>query len=392
MRTYQLCLKKDKEFSILRGHPWAFAEAFKAIPEGLKTGDIAEVYSHKNALLGMGYVDVESKILVRMVPVNPGEDFEKGVARLVKQAVAHRKEFFNEPEKTNAYRVINGEGDGLPGLIVDYYAGAVSLQIYSLGLQPFMDIVCKALREALGNVRWIYQRNQIRLAKSESAKLVFGKNLPEKIEFKENGLKFSTDLVNGQKTGFFLDQRENRHLIRSIAKGKTLLNVCGYTGAFTVAAIAGGCKSSVTVDIAKPALLEAEQNLRLNNFFNSNHKLVTADMYDYLAQCKEKSFDIVVLDPPSMAKNKRDVEKAIRAYKKLNMAGVKMVKAGGFLYTASCTSQVTRKEFLDAVREGIAAAGRRAIVVRETFHTYDHPTSLAHPEGPYLKGILLRIY
>lgn len=392
MRTYQLCLKKDKEFSILRGHPWAFAEAFKAIPEGLKTGDIAEVYSHKNALLGMGYVDVESKILVRMVPVNPGEDFEKGVARLVKQAVAHRKEFFNEPEKTNAYRVINGEGDGLPGLIVDYYAGAVSLQIYSLGLQPFMDIVCKALREALGNVRWIYQRNQIRLAKSESAKLVFGKNLPEKIEFKENGLKFSTDLINGQKTGFFLDQRENRHLIRSIAKGKTLLNVCGYTGAFTVAAIAGGCKSSVTVDIAKPALVEAEQNLRLNNFFNSNHKLVTADMYDYLAQCKEKSFDIVVLDPPSMAKNKRDVEKAIRAYKKLNMAGVKMVKAGGFLYTASCTSQVTRKEFLDAVREGIAAAGRRAIVVRETFHTYDHPTSLAHPEGPYLKGILLRIY
>lgn len=392
MRTYQLCLKKDKEFSILRGHPWAFAEAFKAIPEGLKTGDIAEVYSHKNALLGMGYVDVESKILVRMVPVNPGEDFEKGVARLVKQAVAHRKEFFNEPEKTNAYRVINGEGDGLPGLIVDYYAGAVSLQIYSLGLQPFMDIVCKALREALGNVRWIYQRNQIRLAKSESAKLVFGKNLPEKIEFKENGLKFSTDLINGQKTGFFLDQRENRHLIRSIAKGKTLLNVCGYTGAFTVAAIAGGCKSSVTVDIAKPALVEAEQNLRLNNFFNSNHKLVTADMYDYLAQCKEKSFDIVVLDPPSMAKNKRDVEKAIRAYKKLNMAGVKMVKAGGFLYTASCTSQVTRKEFLDAVREGIAAAGRRAIVVRETFHTYDHPTSLAHPEDPYLKGILLRIY
>lgn len=392
MRIHQLCLKKDKEFSILRGHPWAFAEAFKAIPEGLKTGDIAEVYSHKNTLLGTGYVDAESKILVRMVPINHGEDFEKGVARLVKQAVAHRKEFFNEPEKTNAYRVINGEGDGLPGLIVDYYAGAVSLQIYSLGLQPFMDTVCKALREALGNVRWIYQRNQIRLAKSDSARLVFGKNLPEKIEFKENGLKFSTDLINGQKTGFFLDQRENRHLIRSISKGRTLLNVCGYTGAFTVAAIAGGCKSSVTVDIAKPALVEAEQNLRLNNFFNSNHKLVTADMYDYLAQCKEKSFDIVVLDPPSMAKNKRDVEKAIRAYKKLNMAGVKMVKAGGFLYTASCTSQVTRKEFLDAVREGIAAAGRRAIIVRENFHTYDHPTSLAHPEGPYLKGILLRIY
>lgn len=392
MHIHKLCLKKDKEFSLIKGHPWAFAEAFKNIPENLKTGDIAEVYSHKDVLLGIGYIDTESKILVRMLPINPDESPEKGVARLVKMAVAHRKEFFNEPEKTNAYRVINGEGDGIPGLIVDYYAGAVSLQIYSLGLEPFLDTIIKTLREALGNVKWIYQRNEIRLAKSDSAKLVFGKNLPEKIEFKENGLKFSTDLVNGQKTGFFLDQRENRHLIRSISKGKNLLNVCGYTGAFTVAAIAGGCKQSVTVDIAKPALIEAEQNLRLNGFFNGNHKLVTADMYDYLAQCKDKSFDIVVLDPPSMAKNRRDCEKAIRAYRKLNQAGVRVVKSGGFLYTASCTSQVSRQEFLTAVKDGIAAAGRRAVIVRESFHTYDHPTSLSHPEGPYLKGILLKIY
>ncbi len=392
MKTHKLCLKKDKEFALLRGHPWAFAEAFKEVPQNLKTGDIAEVFSHKDVFIGCGYIDTDSTILVRMVPTNKGENFEKAVARLVKQAASFRKDIFNEPEKTNAYRVINGEGDGLPGLIADYYNGAVSLQIYSLGLLPYIDCIIKALRDSLQNVKWIYQRNEIRLAKTNSAKLVFGKNLPEKIEFKENGLKFTTDLVNGQKTGFFLDQRENRHLIRSISKGKSLLNICGYTGAFTVAAIAGGCKNSVTVDIAKPALEEAEANLRLNDYFNNNHKLVVSDMYDYLAKCKEKSFDIVVLDPPSMAKNRKDHDKAIRAYKKLNLAGVKAVKEGGFLYTASCTSQVSRQDFLNAVKEGVTASGRRAIIVKETFHTYDHPTALAHSEGPYLKGILLKVY
>ncbi len=392
MNTHKLVLKKDKDFALLRGHPWAFAEAFKALPENLNTGDIAEVFSHKDTFIGNGYIDKDSTILVRMIPTNKGESFDKAIYRLVKQAVALRKEFFNEPEKTNAYRVINGEGDGLPGLIADYYNGAISLQIYSLGLHPYIDIIVKALRDSLQNVKWVYQRNEIRLAKTSSAKLVFGKNLPEKIEFKENGLKFSTDLINGQKTGFFLDQRENRHLIRSIAKGKSLLNVCGYTGAFTVAAIAGGCNSSVTVDIAKPALEEAEKNLKLNGFLNKNHKIVVSDMYDYLDKCKEKSFDIVVLDPPSMAKNKKDHDRAVRAYKKLNQTGVKAVKEGGFLYTASCTSQVSRQDFLNAVKDGIAASGRRAVIIKETFHTFDHPTALAHSEGPYLKGLLLRIY
>ena len=392
MKTHKLILKKDKDFSLLRGHPWAFAEAFKELPNNLKTGDIAEIISHKGKFIGCGYIDTDSKILVRMIPAANNEAFDKAIYRLIKQAVALRKEFFNEPDKTNAYRVVNGEGDGLPGLIADYYNGAVSLQIYSLGLQPYIEIIIKALRDTLQSVKWVYQRNEIRLAKSASAKLVFGKNLPDKIEFKENGLKFATDLVNGQKTGFFLDQRENRQLIRSITKGKSLLNVCGYTGAFTVAAIAGGCKSSVTVDIAKPALEEAEANLRLNGYFNSNHKLVVSDMYDYLAKCKEKSFDIVVLDPPSMAKNRNDHDKAIRAYKKLNLEGVKAVKEGGYLYTASCTSQVSRQDFLNAVKEGVTASGRRAIILRETFHTYDHPTALAHSEGPYLKGILLKVY
>ncbi|HNW12249.1 MAG TPA: class I SAM-dependent rRNA methyltransferase [Candidatus Rifleibacterium sp.] len=391
MQTIQLTLKKNKEFSLLKGHPWAYGEAFREVPAGLRTGDRVEVLSHKQQLLGVGYADIDSKILVRMLPIDRNESFADGIARLIRQAVAHRLDFFKNPD-TNAFRVINGEGDGLPGLIADRYAGAVSLQIYTLALEPFIDRIVKALRDSLKDLKWVWRRNQIRIAKAAAAELVFGQNLPEKIEFRENGLKFTTDLINGQKTGFFLDQRDNRQLIRNVAAGRSFLNVCGYTGAFTVAAIAGGARESVTVDIAKPALIEAEQILKLNGFGGPHHKMVCSDMYDYLKNCQPGSFDLVVLDPPSMAKSRKDVEKAVRAYRRLNLDGVRVVKKGGLLFTASCSSQVSRSEFLDAVREAIAASGRQAQIVHESFHAPDHPTALAHPEGSYLKGLLLRVY
>lgn len=390
MKNFKLTLKKNKEFSLLKGHPWAYSEAFREIPGSLATGDRVEVYSHKEQYLGVGYADIDSKILVRMLPIGRDESFEAGIRRLVRQAISHRIEFFKNAD-TNAFRLVNGEGDGIPGLIADRYAGAVSLQIYSLGLEPLVPVIVSSIRESLEGIRWIWRRNQIRLAKTASAELIYGSGMPDKIEFRENGLKFTTDLVNGQKTGFFLDQRDNRDLIKSLAKGRSLLNVCGYTGAFTVAAIAGGARSSVTVDTARPALVEAENNLRLNGFTGNSHKMVCTDMYEYLKDCEAGSFDIVVLDPPSMAKSRKDSEKAIRAYKKLNQSGVRAVKAGGLLFTASCTSQVSRGEFLDAVREAVAAAGRRAMIVKESFHAPDHPIALAHMEGQYLKGLLLKV-
>ncbi|HNX74307.1 MAG TPA: class I SAM-dependent rRNA methyltransferase [Candidatus Rifleibacterium sp.] len=391
MQTVQLTLKKNKEFSLIKGHPWAYAEAFREIPPGIKTGDCIEVFSHRQQYLGLGYADIDSKILVRMLPISRDEKLEAGVIRLVKQAVAHRLEFFNNSD-TNAFRLINGEGDGLPGLIADRYAGAISLQIYSLGLEQFVGPVLKAMCSSIDGIKWVWRRNQIRLAKTAAAELIFGSKMPEKIEFRENGLKFTTDLVNGQKTGFFLDQRDNRQLIRTVARNRSFLNLCGYTGAFTVAAIAGGARETVTVDLAKPALLEAEQILKLNGYLNNNHKMVAADMYDYLKSCRPGSFDLVVIDPPSMAKSRKDSEKAIRAYRRLNLDGVKVVKPGGMLFTASCTSQVSRSEFLEAVRDAVASAGRRAQIIHESFHAPDHPIALAHPEGQYLKGLLLKIY
>ena len=375
----------------MKGHPWAYGEAFREVPAQLATGDLVEVYSHRDQLLGVGYADIDSKILVRMLPLERGEKLESGIVRLVRRAISYRLERFKMPD-TTAYRLVNGEGDAIPGLIIDKYDRAVSMQIYSLGLEPHIKAIVKAIKEMLPETKWIWRRNQIRLARANAAELVFGSDMPDKIEFREYGLKFSVDLVNGQKTGFFLDQRENRNLIRSISSGKSLLNVCGYTGAFTVAAAAGGATHTVTVDIAKPALVEAERNLKINGLGAASHQLVCSDMYDYLASCRPGSFNLVVLDPPSMAKNRKDAEKALRAYHRLNQQGVKAVESGGYLFTASCTSQVNRDEFVEAVRDAIASAGRRAMIVHESFHAPDHPIALAHPEGRYLKGLLLKIY
>jgi 23S rRNA (cytosine1962-C5)-methyltransferase len=390
MKTFKLIIKKNKEFSLLKGHPWAYKEAFKSIPDELKTGDTVEVYSHKNVLLGKGYADIGSKILVRIINCKPNQSIEEGIKHCLKSALELRQIFFNE-KRTNSFRLINGEGDGIPGLIIDRYADALSMQIYSLGLEPYISLIKDEVLKLLPKTRWIWRRNQIRLANSIQEGLIYGKNLPSKIVFKENNLRFYTDLINGQKTGFFLDQRANRALIRSVARGRAFLNICGYTGAFTVAAVAGGANKSVTVDVAQPALEEAQRNLELNKLNSAAHKIVCQDMYEYLENSKEGAFDLIVLDPPSMAKNKRDVPKASKAYLKLNILGLKKIKAGGLLYTASCSSQIGREEFLNIVRDAVFKSGRSAKIVHESFHGPDHPMASAHTEGRYLKGILLKV-
>lgn len=389
VNNFKLVLKKNKEFSILKGHPWVFSQAFQSIPSGLKTGDTAEVYSHRNVLLGMGYIDVDSPILVRLIQGDIKSGILFAIINSLRRAIVHRKRFFSFSH-TNAFRLVNGEGDGLPGLIIDKYAQAISLQIYSLGLEPYVDLIVKEVLSSYPEVRWVYRRDSIRKAQGGGARLIFGKNMPSKVEFLENGLKYQVDLVNGQKTGFFLDQRSNRETVRGLAKGLKVLNICGYTGAFSVAAAAGGALSTVTVDVAKGALDDAKANMAMNGFHEKDHKFICADMYKYLDECKEESFDLVILDPPSMAKNRRDVEKALRAYKKLNALGARVVAKGGFLFTASCTGQVSRVEFVDVVRDSVCGPSREAVIIKEAYHDLDHPIALGHPEGAYLKGLFLR--
>ena len=390
MSVRSLTLRKDKEFALLRGHPWVYGEAFKEIPADLAMGEAVALRSHKGMDLGLGYVDLDSPILVRRIDGRPGESIEKRISGRIAAAVALRRSWF-DPKTTDGWRVINGEGDGIPGLVVDRFAHALSLQVYSAGLEPWLDLVVRSLRRELPEIKVIWRRDQVKRAKRVGDGLLLGDKAPDAVEFRENGLKFRADLVSGQKTGFFLDQRDNRDLVRRIARGKRVANVCGYTGAFSVAALAGGATSVVTVDLAGPALREAERNLRLNGFPVKPDDLVTADMFAYLEEAMGLSFDLLIVDPPSMAKNRRDVPNALRAYTRLNRLAIGRLNAGGMLFTASCSSQVGRDDFLGAVTEAARAGGRFARILAETHHAIDHPIGLGHPEGRYLHGLLLEV-
>lgn len=390
MATVTISLKKDREFALMRGHPWVYREALRELPPDAATGDEAILLSHKTLPLGRGYLDLDSPILVRMVEGNAEDDLPTRIRKRLQAAQTLRRSFF-DPALTDAYRLINGEGDGIPGLIIDIYGNAAAVQVYSLGLEPYLHLITETLPVIIPELRWIWRRNQVKRASGPAAGLIHGKNIPDKLRFRENGLKFQTDLQSGQKTGFFLDQRDNRALIRQVARGRNVANVCGYTGAFTVAALAGGATRVMTIDLAKPALVEAVDNLKLNGFDPTKNPILAADMYDFLQNDRGEKFDLIIVDPPSMARNRADLELAVRAYIKLNTLAFNRLSPGGLLFTASCTSQLGREEFVAAVTEASRRAGRRARLIRESFHALDHPIALAHPEGRYLKGLLLEV-
>lgn len=390
MAILTVSLKKDREFALMRGHPWVYREALRDLPPDADTGDEAILISHKNLPLGRGYIDIDSPILVRMVEGDANDDLPTRIRKRLHASQALRRSFF-DPAQTDAYRLINGEGDGIPGLIIDIYGNAAAVQVYSLGLEPYMHIVAETLPHIIPGLRWIWRRNHVKRASGPAAGLMLGRDMPDKLRFRENGLKFQTDLQSGQKTGFFLDQRDNRALVRQIARGRRVANVCGYTGAFSVAALAGGATRVTTVDSAKPALAEAADNLKLNGFDPKKNPIIAADMYEYLDGNRDEKFDLLVVDPPSMARNRGDLERAVRAYVKLNTLAFNRVAPGGLLFTASCTSQLSREEFVSAVTEACRKAGRRARFIRESFHALDHPIAIAHPEGRYLKGLLLEV-
>ena len=385
----ELVLKKNKEFSLMRGHPWVYRDALKGTIPDYSAGTEVKVLSHKGLLLGIGFIDPESPILVRMVAGFASQSLQERVASQLCRAIKLRLDYFHDGV-TTAYRLCNGEGDGIPGLVIDRYADAVCVQLYTTGLERYLSLIVSIVREKIPKIRWILQQDRIRRTKAQVVGLLFGSKLPEHIQFLENGMTFRTDIVHGQKTGFFLDQRDNRQLIRNIAKGCSVANVCGYTGAFSVAAAAGGATSSVTIDIAAPALRDAQENLKLNGYSLEKHTVQTMDMYEFL-QGSGQAFDLMIVDPPSMAKSRKEVRNALRAYYRLNKAAISRVRNGGVLFTASCSSQVSRDDFLDTIREAIWKSGKTGHILHESAHALDHPIAAAHIEGRYLKGFLLQL-
>lgn len=382
MVTDYIILRKGKEDSIKRFHPWVFSGAiFKKSFEGEEARWV-RVLDGRSNFLGLGYYS-DSSIAVRIVSFEEKvpdvhfwkEKFEKALA--VRRSIG----FYPDANST-AFRLINGEGDGIPGLIVDMYASTTVFQFHHPFLfeekQHIVDGFC-SLSE------FSEQRVVIRNTFQKHAP-VDETGEPELVQ--ENGIRFSVDPFGGQKTGFFLDQRDNRHLLERYSKGKKVLNTFCYTGGFSLYALRGGANKVVSVDISAYAMEQVERNIQLNEWRDKPHQSVCTDVIPYLNQMEE-AYDIIVLDPPAFAKSLSKRHNAIQAYKRLNLAALRNIKPGGIVFTFSCSQVVTRELFERTIYSAAIEAGRNVRILHRLTQAPDHTTSIFHTEGEYLKGLVL---
>ena len=383
-------LKKDREAPVLRGHPWIFSGAVESIEGDAQAGGVADVFDSKKNWIARGLYNPKSQIRVRLLTWREETIDRDFFARRIAQALALRQDFLSTT--TSAYRLINGEGDFLPGLIVDRYGSFLVCEFFTAGMELFKDNIVAAL-SALESVRGIFEKSEGRVRDEEglepSVGVVAGAEPPETISIEENGFKFLVDVRRGQKTGFFLDQRDNRAFLLTLARGRTVLNSFSYSGAFSVYALGGGAKEVVSLDSSRPALELAEKNLALNGFPDGG-ELLKGDAFAYLKEI-DKSFDVIVLDPPSLAHKRSDVSAATGGYKFLNLHALKHLNPGGYLLTFSCSKHLSTDLFQKVVFGAAVDAGRKVSVVKRLGQPIDHPVSLHHPEGEYLKGLALRV-
>jgi len=389
MKTIRCYLKEEKEKPLESRHPWVFSGAIDRIDDNFETGDLIRVYSFQKKFLGIGYLNPRSQIAIRMlafqdIPIN-----ETFFESKIREAISLRVRFI--PRETNAFRLIHSEGDFLPGLIVDRYADYLVVQVLTLGMEKWKDVIVKILAAELP-VKGIFEKDDIEARKFEGlekrvGKLV-GEEPPDYIEVQENGVRFVVDIHRGQKTGFFLDQRDNRELIRRHSQNKRVLNCFAYTGGFSVYAALGGASETVSVESSEPALNTARVNFEKNGI--KDFQLVREDVFEYLRAVRQE-FDVVILDPPAFCKNKQQIHQAARGYKDINMSALKRLAPGGLLFTASCSSHITPELFQKIIFGAAKDARRDLRILAKTSHPFDHPINIYHPEGEYLKGLLCEV-
>lgn len=388
-----IILKKGKEESVERFHPWLFSGAIDSMSGPVEEGDLVAVQKRDGTIVGFGHCAVGS-IAVRLLTFGdqpPGDDFWQ---RKIEQAYRLRKNLgLTASSETNVYRLIHGEGDGMPGLIADFYNGTVVLQSHTVGMWLVRDAITEALKTVLGN--------QLIAVYDKSAKtLPFKANVEAKDgylygnattgEVVEHGNRFKVDWQEGQKTGFFIDQRENRKLLADYAGGKSVLNMFCYTGGFSFAAMQGGASLVHSVDSSARAIDLTNENVALNFPGDSRHEAFVADGFDYLQHIGDK-YDLIVLDPPAFAKHRGALTQALQGYKRLNANAFRQIKPGGVLFTFSCSQVVTRNNFREAVFSAAAIAGREVRILHQLSQPADHPINIFHPEGEYLKGLVLYV-
>ncbi|MBQ9311842.1 MAG: class I SAM-dependent rRNA methyltransferase [Bacteroidales bacterium] len=384
----------NRDKSLQRKHPWLFSGAIARQDENIKEGDLVSVYSIEKEYLATGYWQNDT-IAVKILTFDEEPIDQKFFNRVISQAVKYRESLglFSD-EKNNIFRLINSEGDFLSGLIADYYDGNIVLQFHSVGMYLMKDFIVKALVDNVKNLKTIFSKSSSTLPKKENIEtkdeFLYSTSEEDYFIAKENDCNFIIDYKEGQKTGFFIDQASNRKLLSSLSKDKKVLNCFGYTGGFSVAALKGGASFVTTLDISKKAIDICNKNIE-NNSYSSKHEAKVVDVLEYLDNIKKGEYDIIVLDPPAFAKHNRDLVRALKGYRTINKKAMEKIKSGGLLFTFSCSQAVKNEDFITMLFSSAALSNRKVRIVRKLPHNFDHPQSIFHPEGEYLKGVLLYV-
>ena len=394
----KIILKPRREESLLRYHPWVFSGAIAQIVGHPAEGDLVSVCSADGKLLACGHYQIGS-IAVRILSFDEDPTLPDFWERMLLRAYQLREAYgLAQNERTNCYRLVHGEGDGLPGLIVDYYNGVCVLQAHSVGMFRAKNAICEALKTVYGErLKAVYDKS------SGTAPFKAGLDLVDGYLWKaeglttdeqvvlENGNKFLVNWQEGQKTGFFLDQRENRAAVGRLAAGRKVLNLFCYTGGFSIYALAGDAVHVDSVDSSQRAMDMVDRNVALNGFTPEQHTSYCADAIDFVKNVPDGAYDLIIVDPPAFAKHRGALKNALRAYQRLNAAAIAKVAPGGFVFTFSCSQVVDKEAFALAVFSAAAETGRSVRILDRLNQPADHSVNIYHPEGEYLKGLLLYV-
>ncbi len=392
----RIILRQQKVNAVKRFHPWVFSGAIKHSDRGLQEGDVVDVYSESGDYLATGHY-APGNIAVKIFSFAPVTDLAQLLAQKLRQAYTLRQQLgLTDNPATTCYRLVNSEGDGLPGLIIDWYNGTAVVQIHSLGMYASREAIAAGLQQLYGDrLHTIYDKSSASLIRkaqfaSQDGYLLGQKHPTDTAEVMEYGHRFRVDWETGQKTGLFLDQRENRQLLSRYAEGQKVLNTFSYSGGFSVYAIRAGAKLVHSVDSSAKAIAWTLENVELNHPDQVTHAAFTADVFDFLKGC-DPDYDVMILDPPAFAKTLSARHQAVMAYKRLNQLAFSKIQSGGIVFTFSCSQVVGVDQFQGAVMAGAIESGRDIRILHHLSQPPDHPVSIYHPEGLYLKGLVVQV-
>ena len=387
----KLHLAPGKDKAVMRRHPWLFSGAVRRVEGNPQEGDLVDVVAADGRWLAVGHYQSDS-IICKVLSFDTQQVDESFFRERLQSAVAYRERmgFFAEAD-TNVFRLVHAEGDFMPGLVCDWYNGVLVMQAHSVGMHRLFPMFSELFVDLLGKhgIKSVFDKSSATVPGGCEDGYVWGAE-PAEWEISEHGNRLLINFFEGQKTGFFVDQRENRHLVETLSAGRRVLNCFGYTGGFSLGALRGGASYVETVDISKKAIELCNRNVQLNFGEGASHKGVVADVLKYMDEV-DKQFDIIILDPPAFAKNHRSLQQGLKGYRNINQKAMEKIQRGGLLLTFSCSQAVSRDDFQTMCFTAAANAHRQVRIVRQLPHAMDHPVSIYHPEGEYLKGLLLYV-